>query len=1075
MATLIVPINAPRARLPSVVEEPRALAALVAQHEAICAASPSPPSSPRHSRSPSLSHTPPPLPSAVPLPTHPPSPPMERAPSRLTRFLQQATSLLPSGGDHATSSPAVVSSPSAAHTPAHLSAQTTGPRPPPPPTLSLPNLTDSPTSGIASAPISARSGASLHPDVALPRTASTHSRARGYSRRGSSVSQSGYNQGYSAQGRLSVANVDFAAARRRASAVSSAFVTEIESLAYAPSLGMGASFNNGIHSTLGSVAHSGSMAFSHQQQQQQHLSPGASHSIGASGALHSPWAARILHHLAVHGAKYIRPLNGGVTLISPQQQQQQSQQQQRHRPSAISSVSHPADAASQLSSQQQSLQSQMNQIHNQQQSRTKRSILETPLLVGAAVCSVYALILAFSVYAALFYTLGSMTAAVLWAVTVLGLILSLLMLYTLQSYTAFVIMAQLAIDIPVFLGIIFANVLLSLWMVPAVLFTATFSERKGEWFTSFHLALLSLAYALIHQDLVPENGLDFGEKGVAAFCLFTLAFLLLLTGSLVRFMYHQTNMQKTDLQKAYYHLKLQNKILQSELRELRNLQTEEVIGTPAEKVIHILRSFLSDSKALSDVQQADLNLVIRLIASNKLYNSSVAYSNLKGTDGVDAETQKWVLDQLVQKTIEDEQEENEEEIAIQPANEEQNVEPVDKQVARVNSKGEYRGSKRISLAADVKRGSNKISLFENMSDRLNTLLEAADSWNFDVIEFHQETNGHSLFVMAYHIFQKYDFITEYNIDEEVLKRFLSTIEDGYVNNPYHNSLHATDVLQSFHSLICNGGLIQLLEPIEVFACLLASIIHDYKHPGVNNNYLVGVEDPLSIAFNDISVLENYHVSESFKLMSSESFNILQHVPKESKKRIRKLIIDLVLSTDMSKHADIMGALKNSLSVGELAGISADSRMLLMKMGMKLSDVSNPAKIPHVALEWTRRISDEFYSQGDKEREKMIPISPFMDRNAPVVSKSQVGFISFVVMPLAELWNSALGTGHDCLHNLSTNLDYWKARAEEEMAAQQNTLTIPSSVPSNRPGSAVPPEPPKSPNPMSHPNIRAAES
>eukprot|EP00002_Diphylleia_rotans_P030665 TRINITY_DN631_c0_g1_i1.p1 TRINITY_DN631_c0_g1~~TRINITY_DN631_c0_g1_i1.p1 ORF type:complete len:333 (-),score=73.18 TRINITY_DN631_c0_g1_i1:413-1411(-) len=292
---------------------------------------------------------------------------------------------------------------------------------------------------------------------------------------------------------------------------------------------------------------------------------------------------------------------------------------------------------------------------------------------------------------------------------------------------------------------------------------------------------------------------------------------------------------------------------------------------------------------------------------------------------------------------------------------------------------------------------------------------------------------------------------------------MASIEQGYVDTPYHNALHAADVLQSFNSLICRGGLIDILEPAEIFSCLFASIVHDFKHPGVNNNYLISVEDSLAIAFNDISVLENYHVSEAFRLMTDDNHSILKNVPKDVKKKIRKLSIELVLATDMSKHADIMGALKNSLSVGELNGSTIDSRMLLMKMAVKLSDVSNPAKLPHIAQEWTRRITEEFYNQGDKEKERSLPISPFMDRTAPVLSKSQIGFISFVVQPLAELWNSALHTCDESLQNLAANLEFWKAKAEAEALANPPP---PKPAPSPRPPPS--PLPPSAPNSARHP-------
>lgn len=78
----------------------------------------------------------------------------------------------------------------------------------------------------------------------------------------------------------------------------------------------------------------------------------------------------------------------------------------------------------------------------------------------------------------------------------------------------------------------------------------------------------------------------------------------------------------------------------------------------------------------------------------------------------------------------------------------------------------------------------------------------------------------------------------------------------------------------------DGGLFDLChtDSIEVFSLIVAAACHDYKHPGVNNVYLTEMRDPIAIQYNgkmttsynpiDISVLENYHVAQTFALFSN---------------------------------------------------------------------------------------------------------------------------------------------------------------------------------------------------------------
>ena len=48
------------------------------------------------------------------------------------------------------------------------------------------------------------------------------------------------------------------------------------------------------------------------------------------------------------------------------------------------------------------------------------------------------------------------------------------------------------------------------------------------------------------------------------------------------------------------------------------------------------------------------------------------------------------------------------------------------------------------------------------------------------------------------------------LDPLRLARFLRRVEEGYNDNPYHNRVHAADVVQSMHMLMTVGGLATLL-------------------------------------------------------------------------------------------------------------------------------------------------------------------------------------------------------------------------------------------------------------------------
>lgn len=54
-----------------------------------------------------------------------------------------------------------------------------------------------------------------------------------------------------------------------------------------------------------------------------------------------------------------------------------------------------------------------------------------------------------------------------------------------------------------------------------------------------------------------------------------------------------------------------------------------------------------------------------------------------------------------------------------------------------------------------------------------------------------------------------------------------------------------------------------------------------------------------------------------------------------------------------------------------------------------------------------QLLEEFFQQGDKERELGLPFSPLCDRNNTLVAESQIGFIEFIVEPSMQVCSDML--------------------------------------------------------------------
>jgi cAMP-specific phosphodiesterase 4 len=103
----------------------------------------------------------------------------------------------------------------------------------------------------------------------------------------------------------------------------------------------------------------------------------------------------------------------------------------------------------------------------------------------------------------------------------------------------------------------------------------------------------------------------------------------------------------------------------------------------------------------------------------------------------------------------------------------------------------------------------------------------------------------------------------------------------------------------------------------------------------------------------------------------------------------------VIATDMSKHMSLLADLKTMVETKKVAGsgvLLLDNyvdRIQVLQNMVHCADLSNPTKPREIYVNWVDRIMEEFFQQGDKEREQGLDISPMCDRENATIAKSQV--------------------------------------------------------------------------------------
>ncbi|UMM19570.1 hypothetical protein L5515_015107 [Caenorhabditis briggsae] len=339
-------------------------------------------------------------------------------------------------------------------------------------------------------------------------------------------------------------------------------------------------------------------------------------------------------------------------------------------------------------------------------------------------------------------------------------------------------------------------------------------------------------------------------------------------------------------------------------------------------------------------------------------------------------------------------------------------------------------------------------------------------WAFPIFQISRKYPKTILSRLTYNIFQQSELFRIFKVSPIKFFNFFHALEKGYWEIPYHNRIHAADVLHGCYYLSVHpvrpqfgvvkspdsllpaphpqaASIMSQMSTLELMALFTAAAMHDYDHPGRTNAFLVTVEDKKAILYNDRSVLENHHAAESWKLLNKSENHFIENLDPAEMKRFRYLVLEYILATDLKQHFEIIMTFNDRLADMDLQ-VESD-RLLVGKLLIKMADINSPTKPYGLHRQWTDRICEEFYEQGDDERRRNLAITPYMDRGDAQVAKLQDSFIAHVVSPLAQAMHESgllpilpgLETS-ELMINMQHNHRKWKEEIEIETANYEPT-------------------------------------
>ncbi|OMJ72662.1 hypothetical protein SteCoe_28830 [Stentor coeruleus] len=330
-------------------------------------------------------------------------------------------------------------------------------------------------------------------------------------------------------------------------------------------------------------------------------------------------------------------------------------------------------------------------------------------------------------------------------------------------------------------------------------------------------------------------------------------------------------------------------------------------------------------------------------------------------------------------------------------------------------------------------------------DKLESVLsQLGKNWSFDIWFVHDST-GQSVSILGKYLFEKWQLNTYLNAESSSTNDFFEKLEAGYHKNPYHNACHAADVLHTQLFFISQSNLAKSLTQIDIIACIISALGHDIGHLALTNRFLINNRDKIALRYNDSSVLESMHSAKTFKLLSTDGLNILKNLTNDDWMKIRKTIIEMILETDMSRHFEILGKFRTRVQTLSNMDISIfEDKCQVLGMALKCADIGHSAKDYDLHEKWSMLVCEEFFRQGDLEKERGQTVSMYCDRVTTDIPKSQAGFIKNICLPLYEIWSFYLKSetvNKFALEQLKKNLEFWSQKKKRRATVKIDERTL----------------------------------
>ena len=124
-------------------------------------------------------------------------------------------------------------------------------------------------------------------------------------------------------------------------------------------------------------------------------------------------------------------------------------------------------------------------------------------------------------------------------------------------------------------------------------------------------------------------------------------------------------------------------------------------------------------------------------------------------------------------------------------------------------------------------------------------------------------------------------------------------------------------------------------------------------------------------------------------------------------------------------------IKNLFFLSGVEKTKFDEQQMMLNYLIHTADLGHNTKKFEISIQWVELLTEEFWKQGDTEKEKNLSISFLCDRNDVDVPQSQVGFLKAFIFSTFDILVKMFPSLHFTLDNANNNLKEWQSLLDQK--------------------------------------------